>query len=79
MSSFSIRLPDHLHEELRRIAEEDNVSMNHFITLAVAEKIAAYRTIAYLEERAARGSREMLRELLDRVPDAPPVEGDQLS
>ena len=45
---------------------------------ALAEKISALDTVAYLEERAARSSKEGFQEVLGRVPSAPPAEGDEL-
>ena len=46
--------------------------------LALAEKVAALQAIGYLEERAKRGSREKLLELLAKAPDVEPAEYDQL-
>ena len=40
------------------MAERDRVSINQFITLAVAEKVAALRTLSYIEQRGQQGSRE---------------------
>ncbi len=54
MSSLSLRLPDSLHEKVRELAEQDDVSINQFIATAVAEKAAALLTVTYLEERARR-------------------------
>ena len=36
MSNISLRLPKSLHESARDLAERESVSMNQFITLAVA-------------------------------------------
>ena len=41
MSAFTIRLPDSLHDQVRELAERDNISMNQFIAIAVAEKVSA--------------------------------------
>lgn len=43
---------------------------------AAREKLAAARELAYLAERAGRGSRAEYERVLDRVPDAPPEPGD---
>ncbi|NDJ54199.1 MAG: toxin-antitoxin system HicB family antitoxin [Chloroflexi bacterium] len=74
MSSISLRLPEHLHEAVREIAKRENVSINQFITLALAEKISALTTEAYLEGRAARGSRAAFDVVLSKVPDTEPDE-----
>ena len=41
MRTISLRLSESLHERLRELAKQENVSMNQFITLALAEKTAA--------------------------------------
>ena len=38
MSSLTLRLPDSLHKYLKEVAKKDGVSVNHFISTAVAEK-----------------------------------------
>lgn len=78
MSALSLRLPKSLHEQLRELARAEGISVNQFVMLAVAEKVAALSTIEYLEQRARRGSRERLLELLNRAPDVEPAEFDRL-
>lgn len=78
MSTLSLRLPDSLHKRVRELAQQDGISINQFISTAVAEKLAALMTESYLEERAKSGSREKFRAVLAKVPDAPPEQGDEL-
>lgn len=77
MSTLSLRLPDSLHDMARRVAKEENVSINQLILTAVAEKISALTTETYLKERAARGSRKDFEDIMSRVPDVPPDLGDE--
>ena len=44
---------------------------------AVAEKMAALKTVDYLEDRARRGDRERILAVLARVPDVAPEPGDE--
>lgn len=78
MSALSLRLPKSLHEQLRELAQEEGISVNQFVVLAVAEKVAALSTIEYLEKRAKRGSREKFLEILKKVPDVEPEGFDKL-
>ena len=78
MSSLSVRLPDSLHDKVRELARRDGVSINQFIATAVAEKASALLTVDYLEQRARRADPDILRRLLSRVPDVPPLPGDEL-
>ena len=77
MSALSLRLPESLHRQVRELAEREDVSINQFIAMAVAEKMSALLTVEYLEARARRGSRTHLRAILQRVPDLPAVPGDE--
>lgn len=73
MSTMSIRLPDSLHRKLREYARQDSISINQFVTSAVAEKLAALATLEYLEARGQRGSAAGFAAALAEVPD---VEAD---
>jgi predicted transcriptional regulator len=75
---MSLRLPDSLHKQVKKLAEKEGISMNQFITLAVAEKMSALMTVDYLKERARRGSREKFEAVLAKVPDVEPEEYDRL-
>ena len=78
MSTLSLRLPDSLHKRVRELAQQDGISINQFISSAVAEKLAALMTVEYLEERARRGSREKFQAVLAKVPDVAPDPEDEL-
>ena len=78
MSALSLRLPKSLREQLREVAQEEGISVNQFIMLAVAEKVASISAIEYLEKRAKRGSREKFLEILRKVPDVEPEAFDKL-
>jgi HicB family len=78
MSTLSLRLPASLHHKIRELSERDDVSINQFIATAVAEKAAALLTVEYLEARGRRGSRTQFDRILARVPNVPPVPGDEL-
>lgn len=78
MSVLSLRLPTSVHEQLRAIAAEEGVSINQFITLAIAEKMATIDTKNYLQERAKRGSREKLLAVLAKAPDVEPEKADKI-
>ena len=78
MSAISVRLPDSLHEKVRELAAQDNVSINQFVALALAEKVASMTTEAYLNQRAERASRSRFEDALKQVPDIAPDEQDKL-
>jgi predicted transcriptional regulator len=77
MSTVSVELPDSLHEKMRELAARDHISVDQFITVAVAEKMSALLTSDYLRQRAQRGSRSKFERVLAKVPDVAPVPGDE--
>jgi len=77
MSMLSLRLPDSLHRKVRELATKESISINQFIATAVAEKMAALLTEEYLEERARRADPAAFDRILARVPDVPPMPGDE--
>jgi hypothetical protein len=79
MTTVSLRLPESLHKLARELAQDEGISMNQLITLALAEKVSALKTERYLEERAARGDRAKFEAALAKVADEePPDERDRL-
>ena len=79
MSTISLRLPDSLHKQVRKLPEKESVSINQLVTLALAEKISALLTEEYLETRAKRGSRKKFERAMAKVPKGEPEEYDRLS
>ena len=78
MSSISIRLPDSLHRTAIELSKKDNISINQFISTALAEKISALMTEDYLMKRAnSAPNREEFEKLLKKVPDIEPEEHDK--
>lgn len=77
-STLSIRLPQSLHKGVKQAAKRDGISMNQFITTAVAEKLSALMTEEYLEERAKLGDRTRYLAALAQVPDVEAEEHDRI-
>jgi hypothetical protein len=78
MSMMSLRIPKSMHGDLKEMAEVEGVSMNQFVMIAIAEKIASLNALDYLGRRAERGSREKLLAVLAKAPDVEPEEQDRL-
>jgi len=78
MSTLSLRLPDSLHEEIKSLARREGISINQFISSAVAEKMSALLTESYLKQRAERGNESLFLSAMANVPDVEPEEKDRL-
>jgi len=66
-SNFALRLQPSLLEELRGVAKAEDTTLNQFINVAVAEKLAALRTEAYFRKRAAQADIPGALKVLDRL------------
>jgi hypothetical protein len=66
-SNFALRLQPSLFDELRGVAAAEDVTLNQFINVAVAEKLAALRTEAYFRDRAEKADIPGALKLLDRL------------
>ena len=78
MSALNLRLPESLHEQVRLLSRQERVSINQFIALAVAEKVAAIKTLDYIEQRAKRGDRAAFDNVLEKIARSnhPPLPED---
>ncbi|SOC17701.1 toxin-antitoxin system HicB family antitoxin [Pseudobutyrivibrio ruminis] len=77
MSTLSIRIPNSVHEAVKGLAAEDNISINQFISSAIMEKITALETEDYLSKRAQKGDANAFKTMLDLVPDVPANDFDK--
>ena len=78
-ANYALRLQAWIEAEAERLAEAEDTTLNQFINLALAEKVAALRTADLFRERARRGDMRGALALLDQLGrDEPPRSGDEL-
>lgn len=78
MSPLNINVPDSILQKARELAQRDGISLDQFVSSAIGEKVTALLTEDYLKQRAAKGSLEEFRRILDNAPDVEPEEHDRL-
>ena len=78
MAAYPLRLPRSLKEAVSLAATRDGTSMNQFIAIAVAEKLAVLNTEQFFAERREQGDTLLFRELLTRSGGEPVRDGDEL-
>ncbi|MGF9563300.1 hypothetical protein [Neorhizobium sp. JUb45] len=77
MTTYPLRIADHVMEEAKRAAAEDNVSLNQLLSAFIADGIGHRRAIMSLKERAARGNVDAALSILDRTPNVVPDPSDE--
>ena len=78
MSTLTIQLPNSVCENAKRLASQEGVSVDQFVSSAIAEKLAALDTERYLGERAERGRKVNIDAILAKVPAVEPAPEDRL-
>jgi hypothetical protein len=78
--TYPLKLPGSIKAAAARLAREDGVSLNQWITAAVAQKIGAVETATeFFRRRAGEASPADLKAFLANVPDVPPTPGDEIA
>lgn len=77
-TSYPLKLPNSVKVAAQRLAREDGVSLNQWISSAVAEKVGAVETSSiFLKRRAGDAKPSDLLWFLDNAADESPVPGDE--
>jgi hypothetical protein len=78
-NTYPLKLPASLKEAAMRLAKADGVSLNQWIASAVAQKVGAVETgNTFLDRRAGGASGDGLADMLEKVRDVSPTDGDEL-
>jgi pantothenate kinase-related protein Tda10 len=80
MSQYALEIPEALVQAAQEVARAQQTSLDDFVYVAIAEKIATSHTAQYLRTRAGRADPQAFLAVLDRIKQAagPVVEGDEL-
>lgn len=85
VTTYPLRLPKSVKAAAERLSKADGTSLNQFVAMAVAEKVAVLEASAFFEvrasrarARAARGEPSALLQMLSRSDGEPLREGDEL-
>jgi len=78
-ATYPLKLPASIKKAAARLAKEDGVSLNQWISSAVAQKVGAVETAAaFFNRRAGDARPEDLHSVLALAPDRAPVLGDEV-
>jgi hypothetical protein len=78
MKTYPLRLPRSLKDAVGRLSKEDGTSINQFIAIAVAEKVAALETERFFVDRKARADFKAFDKIMKRRGGTRPREGDEM-
>jgi predicted DNA-binding protein len=75
---YALRLPLSLKEKVEQLADQDGISINQFISTAVAEKIAALEATSFFEQRRENADFSAFTWIMNRAGGETPRTGDEL-
>jgi hypothetical protein len=80
MSQCALENPEALVQAAQEVAQAQQTSLDDFVCVAIAEKIAVSHTAQYFRTRAGWADPHAFLAVLDRIKQAagPVVEGDEL-
>lgn len=78
MKMIQANVPDDLAAMAQEVATGLNQTMDQFVASAITKQITNIKRTKTIEERAKLGDANAFRAVLDRVPNVPPLPGDEI-
>ncbi|MBO3460299.1 CopG family transcriptional regulator [Aetokthonos hydrillicola Thurmond2011] len=78
MSSYPLELPEELMQEVRRLAQVNQVPLEQWLITVIEGHVAAERSLSQLWQAAQAADYDRFDQILARVPDVNPIPGDEL-
>jgi predicted transcriptional regulator len=78
MKTIQIRLPDHIHEKVKKLAEYENISLNNFVVSSISNEVVRQETREFFKKAASEFDRTAFADALSAVPDKPVPESDTI-
>ncbi len=70
--TYPLRLPRSLKEAVARVAKEEGTSINQFVVVAVAEKLATLETLSFFDQHRQRADFNAFDRIMKRKGGQPP-------
>lgn len=78
MTKIEANVPDYLARQALAVAQREKVSLDQIVALALSAQIAAWKGSDDMETRAKRANPADFDRIMSKVPDVPPIPGDEL-
>ena len=78
MTKIEANVPDYLAKQAFAVAERENVPVDQIVALALSAQIASWKGSDDMAMRAKRADMAKFDHIMARVPDVPPMPGDEL-
>lgn len=78
MKTLRLEVPDGLHEKLCEIAGREQKTVEEFTAAKLVEWVSAAEGLDVMARRTLRADYDAIDRILAKVPDVPPMPGDEL-
>jgi hypothetical protein len=78
MTKIEANVPDYLAKQALAVATRENVPVDQIVALALSAQLAVWRGSDDMQTRGRRADRAKFDAIMARVPDVPPMPGDEL-
>ena len=78
MTRIEANVPDYLAKQAFAAAEREKVPVDQIVALALSAQLAAWKGTDDMATRAKRANLADFDRILAKVPDVPPMPGDEL-
>ena len=78
ISRINLRLPRSILAGIEKLSKQDGISINQFVSIAAAEKLAIMQAETYFAERIAKADMAAFDRVMQRQGGQPPREGDEI-
>ena len=75
---INLRLPRSIRAGIEKLSKQDGISINQFVSIAAAEKLAIMQAETYFAERIAKADMAAFDRVMQRQGGQPPREGDEV-
>jgi len=78
MMTLNAQIPDSLMKEMLDLAKQERTTVDQLVAIALAAQVSAWRTTESIASRAQRADYAAFDRVMSKVPDVPPMPGDEL-
>jgi len=78
MITLNAQIPDTLMKQMLDLAEQEQTTVDQLVAIALAAQVSAWRTSESITSRARRADYAAFDRIMAKVPDVPPMPGDEL-
>jgi hypothetical protein len=77
MTTIQAQVPDPLVKQIEELAQQEKVSVDQLVSIALAYQVSAWRRRDTVAERAKRGNWKKFDRVMAKLGAVPPLPGDK--